>query len=339
MAMLLAPTLQAATPVTLQPLSELWFEQEQGAPATALPLNAPVMSAELNARVTELHVEVGDTVSAGDLLLELDCRRPQADLQAAKAGLRQFVAQYTFARHQVERADDLLKKRSISDQEVEQRKSEEQRLAAQVDAQKSAILQAEIQVGNCRLEAPFAAIVAERMADKGMLAAMGTPLLRLVQAGEMEVTARLDPRETESVASGSNLRFEAHGERYALALRTIVPFVDETTRTREARFGFPGEKPVPGTAGRLVWQSGSKLVPADFLVRRKGRLGIFTAVEGKAVFRPLDNALEGRPASVALPPETEVVVLGRESLADGDAIEESGASAADEPEIAADSDE
>lgn len=317
-ATLLTTPLHAATPVTMQPLGELWFDQEQSAPASALPLNAPVISAELNARVSGIHADVGDTVSEGELLIELDCRRPLADQAAAKAGLRQFEAQYSFAQQQVVRADDLLKKRSISDQEVEQRKSEEQRLAAQIEGQKAVIRQSMIQVENCRINAPFKAVISQRMADKGMLAAPGTPLMKLVQVDDIEISARLNAVEAGNVSSSKKAWFEAQEKRYALALRSIVPLVDEKTKTREARFNLPAEKPVPGTTGRLVWQSGRRLIPTEYLVRRDGALGVFTAENGKAVFNRLDKALEGRPAMVSLPPDSMVVVQGRESLSHGD---------------------
>ena len=162
---LISSTLPASTPVSIKSLDELWFTQEQSAPASVITLNAPVISAELNARVVEIHAETGDKVSAGDLLVKLDCRRAEADLSAAEAVLRQLEAQYDFAHQQVRRADDLLKKRSISDQEVDQRKSEESRLSAQLDAQKATIRQASIQVENCSVTAPFDAIVVTAAPD------------------------------------------------------------------------------------------------------------------------------------------------------------------------------
>jgi RND family efflux transporter MFP subunit len=320
--LLLPATSWAATPVTLKALGDLWFDQEQSAPASVIALNAPVISSELNARVVRLHVESGDQVQTGDPLVQLDCRLSRANLLAAEAGLRQFAAQYNFARHQVRRADDLIKKRNISEQEVEQRESEEQRLAAQIDAQKAAIRQAEIAVGNCQVNAPFDGVVTQRMAETGMLAAVGTPLLRLVQSAPLEVSASLNPAEAVMVAQSDSLHFESDGKGYPVALRTIVPYIDETTRTREARLRFRDASPIPGAAGRLVWLVSSKSIPAEYLLRRNGRLGIFSYDDGKARFLPAENALEGQPAIVDLPPGTLVIDQGRESVNDGDPVQD-----------------
>jgi RND family efflux transporter MFP subunit len=317
---LLPSTLLASTPVTIKSLDELWFTQQQSAPASVIALNAPVISAELNARVVGIHAETGDKVSAGDLLVELDCRRAEADLNAAEAVLRQFEAQYDFAHQQVRRADDLLEKQSISDQEVDQRKSEELRLAAQIDGQKATIRQAMIQVENCRVTAPFDAIVTQRMADRGMLATTGTPLLKLLETGALEVSARLNTAEIESLSNGSEQWFETGGNRYPVRLRGAVPLLDESTRTSDARFRFADDAPVAGSAGRLIWALSSRTIPAEYLVRRNGQLGIFLMEDGKAHFRKLDDALEGRPAIVELPASTLLIVEGRDSLNDGDTV-------------------
>jgi len=317
---LLPTTLHASTPVTTKSLKELWFTQEQSAPASVIALNAPVISAELSARIVEIHAETGDRVSAGDLLIELDCRRAEADLHAAEAALRQFEAQYDFAHQQVRRADDLLKKRSISDQEVEQRKSEESRLAAQIDGQKATIRQAAIQVENCSVTAPFDAIVTQRMAERGMLATMGTPLLRLLQTGALEVSARLNPAEIESLSNGGEQWFETGGNRYQVRLRSAIPLLDESTRTGEVRFRFAGHAPVAGSAGRIIWAHGNPVIPAEYLVRRNEQLGIFLFEDGKARFRSLEGALEGRPAIVDFPSSTLLIVEGRDSLNDGDTV-------------------
>ena len=317
---LIPSTLPASTPVSIKSLDELWFTQEQSAPASVITLNAPVISAELNARVLEIHAETGDKVSAGDLLVKLDCRRAEADLSAAEAVLRQLEAQYDFAHQQVRRADDLLKKRSISDQEVDQRKSEESRLSAQLDAQKATIRQASIQVENCSVTAPFDAIVTQRMADRGMLATTGTPLLKLLETDALEVSARLNSAEVESLSNSSEQWFETGGNRYPVRLRSAVPLLDESTRTSEARFSFADVTPVAGSAGRLIWALSSRTIPAEYLVRRNGQLGIFLFEDGKARFHNLEDALEGRPAIVEFPSSTLLIVEGRDSLNDGDTV-------------------
>jgi RND family efflux transporter MFP subunit len=319
----------AAVPVTTQPLGELLLVAEHNVPATVLAQNAPELAAELNARVVALPARVGDRVAAGDLLARLDCRLFESQLAAARAALSELQARRRFAAAQLERARDLKQKRSISDEVVEQRQSELASLSAQITVQQQAIVQDELRVERCEIRAPFAAVVSARLADVGGLASPGTPLVHLVQLDQLEVSAELREAEADELSQLTAAWFEYLGERHPLTLRRLVPVVDERTRTREARLEFSGAAAPPGAAGRLVWQRAQRLIPAALLVRRGDRLGLFSVNAGRARFHPLPGAVEGRPAVVDLPPDTAIVVDGRQGLSDGEPVQVPNRAAAD----------
>ena len=117
------------------------------------------------------------------------------------------------------------------------------------------------------------------------------------------------------------LLLESSGERYPLRLLHLTPAIDPLGRTREARLGFVDQRALPGAAGRLVWRGAAAHIPADWLVERDGRLGLFLVDGAVARFAPLPAAIEGHPAEVAdLPPHSLVAGEGREALQDGDAV-------------------
>ena len=155
---------------------------------------------------------------------------------------------------------------------------------------------------------------------KGALAAPGTPLVRLVETAEPEVSAALRPEEVEAVRQATALHFQYLGARMPVQLRRAVPVVDPRTRPVEARLTFTGPGASPGASGRLVWSDATPHVPGDLLVRRGGRLGVLVADDGTARFVPLDGAQEGQPAPLALPAGTRIGVEGRERLNDGDPV-------------------
>ena len=78
-----------------------------------------------------------------------------------------------------------------------------------------------------------------------------------------------------------------------------------------------------GASGRIHWRSASAYLPADLLVRRDGRLGVFLVNDSHARFHPLPEALEGQPARSGLPDEARIIVQGRHSLRDGMAVHQS----------------
>lgn len=307
-------------PVRVQPLGDLLRKSEYSAPAGVKPLNAPSLAAEISARVETIPVRIGDLVRHGDILVELDCRYHRSRLQAAQAGLQRIEAQLKFADDQLKRAIDLQAKRSISEELLDQRRMES--LGARADRlnQQEMIRQAQIDVQRCTVNAPFDAVVTERLAQVGGLASPGTPLLNLVQLDDLEVSAELRGSEAHSLQQAQASYFDYAGSNHPLKLRQILPVIDERTRTQQARLSFTQERVPAGAAGRLVWQGLTNELAADYLVRRDGRLGIFLEQDGLARFHVLTDAREGQPVRLQLAPETQLITEGRQRLQDGDPV-------------------
>jgi len=303
------------------PLSDLLRQPEFSVPASVRPLNAPSLAAEISGRVESIPVRVGDQVEAGAVLVKLDCRYHQSRLQANKAQLKRIEAQLSFANTQLNRNQALNKKKTISDEVLDQSRTNLLSAQADLQNQRELIRQAEIDVERCVITSPFDAIVTARLAHEGGLASPGTPLLNVVQLTHPEVSAELSSAEAVSLENAQALRFNYDASNYALQLQHLLPVVDERTRTREARLVFKQTAAPIGAAGRLVWQGRNDELPADYLVRRDGRLGIFLAEGGTARFHALAGAREGQPVRLDVDPEKLLITDGRQRLQDGDTIE------------------
>lgn len=325
---LAAMGLQAAqpSPITARPAAELVFHPELSAPAEVTPLNDAQLSAELSARILDIPVRVGDQVAPGDLLARLDCRDYQARLEAQQATSRAQEARLRLARIQLQRARSLEKARNISSDELDRQLAEAQALEAELAAQGKAQAQARLNVERCEIRAPFRAAVTARLASVGALAAPGTPLLRLVQLDGAEVSAQVRPEQARAGREAASLTLRWRERTYPLRLLRELPVLDPRTRTLELRLGFTGEAAPPGASGRLVWRDALPHVPADLLVRRGERLGVFLNQGGQAHFHPLPEALEGQPAPAGdLPADARVILEGRQALEDGAAVTETPA--------------
>lgn len=297
---------QAPIAVTLRPLSEVVVYPEQSAPATVRSLNESRLSAEINARILAIDAKVGEAVKRGQALVRLDCRDNRLALRRAQANL-------DLAGQQLERTRTLHAEANASKELLNQREAEH--ATAEV-----AFRQAEINVERCVVRAPFDGVLIERLASEGELAAPGTPLLELLDAGRIEVSAQVSIDAVDDLAAAGRVWFEQQGQRYPLELRAITPAVNPQARNREARYEFAAERPLPGAAGRMVWRASRPHVPADLLMRRAGTLGLMIAQGERARFVPLPAALEGHPAAVDLPLDTRLILEGRQALNDGDAI-------------------
>lgn len=318
---LVAPPLVAETvAVTVQPLSALSVTPDASAPAEVMALNRATIGAEIGARITALHVEVGDRVDKGARLVSLDCRDAgvvKRQLRAARDGIE---ARLELADYQLDKASSLASRKALSEEVLHQRETAVATLRAERAGIEAQLAANELRAGRCTVHAPFPAVVVARMAQLGEQAAPGAPLFTLLDTSRVELLARVRRADLDALASAGGLRFVESGRAYPVTTRVTLPQVDGRSDAVEMRLRFDTAPPAPGTTGRLVWTPTARSVPAGLLESRDGRLGIFVLDGDVARFHPLDGASEGRPAVVDLPPETLLIVDGRAGARDGDAV-------------------
>jgi len=311
---------QTAVPVQVKPLRAVVVDLEQTAPADVRPVNQATLASEVTATISRVHVLPGQAITAGDLLLELDATDYELALQQALATLGSSHAQKKQADARLSRARELGANQYLSADDLLARETDVLVIEAQIRVQEVAVEIARRNLAKCRITAPFVGAVDERLADQGDFVSPGTPLLSLVQTDQFELHAEVPDERMASLAEAAKLRFVSQGDSWPARLLRISPVINTERRSRTVRLGFSGDAPDVGRSGELRWSQSNGLLPTSLLVRRNGQLGIFVANNGQAVFTPLPNAQEGRPVSIDLPPDTPVVVLGRERLQDGDRI-------------------
>ena len=322
---LLAATLFAAAALAQEPpatsvstLAEIAVYPERDASAQVVSLNESRIAAEIAGRIEEIPVEVGQRLRRGATVARLDCRDHELARDRAQAALTAASSRVTLADQQLERGRELSTQGFISAEALSARRSEaEVRRAelAQAEVQLSTAVRA---VEKCAVRAPFDAIVRERLGQVGELAAPGTPLALLVDAGRIEVSAQVQARDAASLNRAAKVRFLGTGGERPLALERISPAIDPQTRTREARLRFTGAAAAPGASGRIAWRDPDPHVPPEIVVRRAAGLGVFLENSGSARFHRLPEAQEGRPARIdGLPPGARIVVKGQLALQDG----------------------
>ena len=321
-ALLLTLNAQAETPVSAEPVSALVFYPEFSAPAEVISKQDAFLSAQISAQLEKIHAQVGDQVAAGDTLVELDCALYQAQLNTQRAALGEIDVQLSLASDQYTRAKRLNEAGNLGEEGLQQRATELEALQARRVVQEQQVKVAQISVDRCVVTAPFAGVVTERAAQLGALAAPGSPLMRLVQLADAELSARVPP--TQSFSENQLLKFDYLNRDYPAQLRVVLPVVDSRQRTQELRLTFPEQLPPPGAAGRLLWQASQPHLPAELLVRRQQgeawKLGVMVVVDGTAVFYPAENAIEGQPFATNLPPDSMIITEGRLLVREGEAV-------------------
>jgi len=243
----------------------------------------------------------------GDTLVELDCSDSKLAEQNASARL-------ALARKELRRAKSLRHSRSIPEQDFNQAETE----LAQA---RVAIEKTRLNIERCKITAPFAGVVTSRQAAEGELATPGTPLLRLLDTQRLEVSAQVPTEQASSITFTTPLRFNNGARQYPLKLRSVTPRINTKARNQEVRLSFTDSRSLPGSAGRLQWQSGQPHLPADLLVQREKQVGVFTIQDGTAHFVAITGAHMGYPAlAESLPDDAQIIVEGHLGLTNGEAV-------------------
>lgn len=315
---LAAESAEAPVLVTVAPLSSLLFRPRHSAPATVEALNQSDIVAQTSGELRELPIRVGDKVEQGGTLARLDCRDNELLLRQRQAQFDSAQARLALAQKQMRRIRSLAGDRNVSEELLNQSEFELADARAGLALAQATREGAELAVARCTIEAPFAGIVLARLANVGEYLSPGQPLARLLDHQELEIKAMLPADLAEPAATAQAPMLELGGEQFPLLFARLVAAIDPMGRSREARYTFADAAALPGASGRLTWRTEHPHLPADLVVERDGRLGIFLAKGETARFHPLPQAIEGRPAPVeALDEASLVIQAGREALADG----------------------
>lgn len=308
------------TPVSSTTLEQILFYPSREAPATVVSLNNSLISAEISGGILELLVQTGDEVKKDDVLAKIDCEPYEIAKQRANSALNSGYARNKYAKQRLGDAQRLRKSRTISADQLNMRSSEANALASEIGVFAADLKEAKRQITKCIVTAPYDAVVVARLASLGDYIRPGTGLVKLLDLNNLEVSAKIQQQDIDSLKVAGEITFIASGKAYLVTTRTVVPLVDSRIRSYEARLDFADKVAATGSAGRLRWTSDHVHIPADYLVKRNQQLGIFINKDGTAYFHVLNTMGNGLPAAIDLPENTEIITTGRYGLINGQAI-------------------
>jgi RND family efflux transporter MFP subunit len=282
---------------------------------------------QVSGRVVARHVDAGQHVAAGKLLLELDPLDARQQLAVARADLRALEAELATAAADTHRHRDLLDRKFISTQVFERVQLTEDAVRERVDAARARLRQAESALGYTRLVAPRAGILLEVTGEPGQVVAPGEPVGILAEEGTREIEVFLPDRvgvpETARTA-GPDLR------SVDLALREVAGAADPVTRTWAARYSILDSQADfrLGSVVKLTIESGDRRgrvfeVPIGAINERGRGPQVWIIDDGHA--RPVPVELLDVDAEVArivadLPDEARVIALGTHLLVPGQPV-------------------
>ena len=185
---------------------------------------------QVGGRVSELPVQQGQIVPAGEVLAELDPTDYQLALQQAEVQLEQ-------ARRDLERAKPLREQGILTPSAFDQ-------LQTNYEIARVAIQNAQRNANYTKLNAPFDALVTRRLIERYSTVGSGTPILRVQNVSELRVHINVPEQIMRQVQDSSDyavfVRLATDSvDRYPLAYREHATEVDPLTQTYQVSFAMP----------------------------------------------------------------------------------------------------
>ncbi|MBI4695842.1 MAG: efflux RND transporter periplasmic adaptor subunit [Gammaproteobacteria bacterium] len=253
------------------------------------------IAAQVPARIVELTVKAGDSVTAGQVLVRLDPRAARDQLAASRAQTGAAEAARGASRREYERSKRLFEKHYISQAAMDEAEAQYKAAEAGVQASLAQAGIAGTQTTYATLTAPYAGIVATVDVELGDLATPGRPLLTLYDPGRLRVVAAIP----ETIADGLDTSAPVHievgdaGRTLEPAAVQLLPTADPATHTRELRLelGSGVADLAPGQFARAHLAqraTGSALItiPRRAVVHRPEFDGVYVlAGDGRAQLR------------------------------------------------------
>ena len=221
------------------------------------------VAARIMARIERILVRAGDSVEAGQVLVELDRAAFEAQLRQAEAALEAARAALAQAQDQFERAK---KVREVSPAAISQQEFtalEMQVRAADANRAKAdqALAEAKVMLDYTVIRAPQSGIIVDRFAEEGDIAQPGIPLLSLYDPSSLRLEVAVMENLAVHIHVGAPLKVkvDALGQEFAGVVDEKVPQAEATTRSFLVKVSLPQHPGLyEGMFGRLIIPAGSR---------------------------------------------------------------------------------
>jgi RND family efflux transporter MFP subunit len=178
------------------------------------PQRSVDIAAKHQGRVVALHVEQGERVAAGAVLIELDAAELQAERAAAEAELGLARVERDWRARAADRLERLAQAESLSEDRLDEARYSVAAAEQRVKLATAQLAKIEALLAETRLTAPFAGLVVARSAELGQLTQPGVPLLRLEDHSSLELHVRVKELDLPRIQAGApvQVRIDALGD-------------------------------------------------------------------------------------------------------------------------------
>ena len=286
-------------------------------PAKVVPKRQSTLGFEVPGKVKIINVDIGDRVTQGDLLAELEDSEALARLNEAKANL-------SMAKNTVERSKTLDQANYVSEQRLENEEFGLAIASAQYDRALTKFRQTKIL-------APYDGIIQSRLLDEGSIVNPSVPVLEILDSKTVEARVSLPKSIIGRVSLGTKYPFIIGDESFDATLTRLAPMSSRGSDNRLGIFAFDAFFN-PGETARLVLNvkqaKRGAWVPLNALSQaEQGLWSVFTVASDNSAQKDYVELIHIEKSmayvSGTLKTGDRVIVGGASKVAEGQAVRDS----------------
>ncbi len=168
--------------------------------------NSATLSTRMMGFVDKVHVNVGQKVTKGQLLVSINNADLSAKQAQTSAGITEAHAAFNNAEKDYQRFQNLFAENSASQKELDDQRARFEMARARLEGAKQMKNEVQSQFAYVNLRAPFNGVVTNKFIEAGDMANPGEPLISIEGPGNFEVTASVPESEISKIKSGSKVQ-------------------------------------------------------------------------------------------------------------------------------------
>ena len=318
--------------VTVQELTPQTWQTSVSTFGVVEALEVVNVAAELSGTVSAVHINEGDRVKAGDLLLELDPEKREFALEQARQQVQHAQAALKEARLKLQRRRNLAEQETISKEVLDSAQLAVDLASAAYQQALSSAQLAERELADTRIFSPTDGLVDIRAVEVGEPVQVGASLVTLQAVQGLRVQTWVSEADIARIRAGDPAQVTVSGlagRVFAATIEWVGVNADPATGNFPVKLILSGETDAlrPGMTASAELQGinvpDALLLPESALVDRDRRRVVFVVEDGVAHLREplLAAGFSNRLQVLAgLEAGDEVVVAGQSLLLDGDAV-------------------
>ncbi len=245
-------------------------------------INQATLSSEVSGRVEEILFDVDDIVKKGEVIVRIRDREYRARLQKANAALSEAKTGFDDASREFKRIKGLFKDKVISRAVYDKTSANLDSAHARVTASEASVSEAQLQLDNTVIRAPYSGVVVARHVELGESTNIGKPVMSGYAVGKLRVKVNVPQSIINKVREHRKARVIIIDESDSISASklTIFPFADAQSHSFRVRLDLPqsGQPLFPGMLVKVAFvidKNNRLMIPSGSIVQRSEVTGAY----------------------------------------------------------------